>query len=263
MKNSLRAMTKRTKNFLYSAIYVVVLVAIIFGTWAVASAVIGTEYILPDIGVTFAALGELLSGRSFYVSLGGTLLRSVIAYGLSFVLFFALFFFSVSFDGFKRVITPLMGALRTLPTMAIALVFAIWAGARLTPIILGVTVVLPQLYSAFIAHNASTSTELGEVCKICGASRAQRFAALYLPHAAGVMPEVLSSSLAFSVKIVIAAEILMQTAESIGMLMSLSQMYLHTAKLIALTFAAVVVSVALETVLRLVLRKSLDRFLTT
>lgn len=248
------------KKAAVNAAYIAILIALVFGIWAVAAAVIGTEFVLPDIAATFSALWELLKNAEFFFALGGTLFRAVVGYAISVALFFVLFFLSTAFNGCRKVIAPLMSALRTLPTMAIALVISIWAGARLTPVILGVTVLLPQLYSSSVARNATLPNELVEVCSICGASRAQRFFAVYLPNAAAGLPESLSSALSFGIKITIAAEILMQTAGSIGMLMTLSQMYLMTANLIALTFAAVIASVALEWVLRLTLSVILRRF---
>ncbi len=253
-------MKRAVKKAALNAAYIVILIALVFAIWAIAASVIGTEYIMPDIGTTFSALGELIENPEFWTGLGGTLFRAFIGYAISVALFFSLFFLSTAFEGFRRIIAPLMSALRTLPTMAIALVISIWAGAKLTPVILGVTVLLPQLYSASVARNATVPTELVEVCEICGASRARTFAAVYLPNAAAGLPESLSSALSFGIKITIAAEILMQTAGSLGMLMTLSQMYLMTAELIALTFAAVVVSVVLEWAVRLTLSRALRRY---
>lgn len=248
------------KKAVINALYIIIVIGVVFAVWGIAAAVIGTEFILPDISVTFSALGKLLGGAEFWRGLSGTLIRSLLGYGISVALFFVLFFLSTAFGGVNRVISPLMSALRTLPTMAIALVISIWAGARLTPVILGVTVLLPQLFSSSVARNATVPNELIEVAKICGASRAQRFFCVYLPNAAAGLPESLSSSLSFGIKITIAAEILMQTANSLGMLMNLSQSYLMTANLIALTFAAVIISVVIEWAARLTLSFALRRY---
>lgn len=253
----MRGIVKKTA---VNAAYILIVIALVFGIWAVAAAFIHTEFILPDIAVTFSALGELLKNMEFWTGLFGTLLRSLVGYAISVALFFVLFYLSTAFGGVKKIVTPLMSALRTLPTMAVALVISIWAGARLTPVILGVTVLLPQLFSSSVARNATVPNELIEVCSICGASRTQKFLSVYLPNAAAGLPESLSSALSFGIKITVAAEILMQTSRSLGMLMMLSQMYLMTANLIALTFAAVIVSVILEWTVRLILSFALRRF---
>ena len=247
------------KKTAVNAAYIVIVIAAVFGIWAAAAAVIDTELILPDIGATFSALGGLLDNPAFWSALWGTVSRALIGYGISVALFFVLFFLSTAFDGVRRIVSPLMSALRTLPTMAIALVLMVWS-PRYTLIVLAVTVLLPQLYSSSVARNATVQGELIEICSICGASRAQRFFSVYLPNAAAGLPESLSSALSFGVKIVVAAEILVQTKNGIGTLMKISEANLMTANLIALTFAAVIVSVILEWIVRLTLSLALKRF---
>lgn len=232
----------------------------IFAVWAIAAAAVDSEFIMPDIGETFRALGGLFSRRSFWLGLCGTLLRSFISYAISVALFFLLFFAATAFSGAERIITPLVSALRTLPSMAVALVLGIWCGANATPVILGVTVIMPQMYTAAMGHNACIERELTEVCDICGANRRQKFFALTLPHAASALPETMSGALSFTVKIVIAAEILMQTSAALGTLMSLAETYLMTAQLFAMTFAAVVVSVGLEFALKRILCAALKNY---
>ena len=175
-------------------------------------------------------------------------------------LFFALFFLSSAFDAAARIVRPIVSVLRTLPTMAVSLVLAIWTGAKVAPIVLGVLVIMPVLYSSAAARAGTVPKELREIARLCGAGRAQRFFNVTLPYAAGGFSESLPSALSFTVKIVIAAEILMQTAGSIGILMYKAQVYYMTATLLALVAAAVIVSVALEYIARAVLVVTLSRF---
>ncbi len=248
------------RKIAYNVLYAIILVAIVFAAWAIAAAAIDSEFVLPGIADTFAELGRVLTLKTFWTALSGTLLRSLIGYSISLALFFALFFFATAFTSVRKITQPLISAMRTLPTMAVALILAVWAGVYAAPIVLGVIVILPQLYSSATAHNASVPTELVEVNRLCGATKTQNFFSLYLPYAASAFPESLASAFSFNIKIVIAAEILMQTANSLGMLMRLSEIYLQTASLIAMTFAAVVVSVACEFAIRSVLKLALRKY---
>lgn len=251
---------RTAKRLAINIAYAAIAVAITLIVWEVAAAIVGTELILPDIGATFVALSDLVCGKRFWISLGGTIARSLIAFSASFILFFLLFYACSCFDSVRRIAEPIISALRTLPTMAVALLLAIWAGGYVAPVILGAFVVLPQLYSAVAARNSTLSRELTEVCKICGASRTQTFKSVSLASAAAAFPECLPSSLSFGIKAVVAAEILMQTADSLGMLMKLSQVYYETASLIAMTAAAVAVSVAFEYSARAVLKRILKKY---
>ena len=251
-------MSERLKKISWNILYAIIIIALVLSVWLVAAKLVGSELVLPGISDTFAALTELLVYKTFWAALSGTLIRALIAYAASVAVFFALFYFCTAYYGFRRVAEPIISAFRTLPTMAVALLFAIWVGGYIAPIVLGTFVVVPQLYSAVSARNATVESELKEICKLNGSSRPQTFKALYLPHAAAGFPESFASSLSFCIKIVIAAEILMQTANSLGMLMKLSQVYFETASLIAMTVMAVLVSVAAEYLLRFILGKLLS-----
>jgi len=116
------------------------------------------------------------------------------------------------------------------------------------------------MYSSARARVSAVPRELEEVCLICGANRLQTLRALWLPCLASGLPDNFSSAFSYTVKTVLGAEILAQTAESLGMLMKLSQLYLQTSLLIALVIAAVVVSVVCEYILKAVLSIALARY---
>ncbi len=253
-------MNKRVKKHLIDALYVVALVAVIFAAWAICAAAVDDSFVLPSVAETFSALGETLALRAFWTGLGGTVLRCVISYAISVALFFALFCLSAAFDGFRRFIDPLISALRTMPTVAVALILALVVGGYVAPVVLAVLVIMPILYSSARARVATVPTELTEVCRICGANRRQTLCSVYLPTAAAGLPDALSSAFSYNVKAVIGAEILVQAAGSLGMLMNLAKVYLMTASLIAMTFFAVVLAVASELALRALLNFALAKY---
>lgn len=253
-------MTGKLRKAAVNALYVLTVVALIFAVWSIAAAAAGSEFIMPTVPDTFRALGQTLALASFWLALGQTLLRCLISFVVSVGLFFVLFFLASAFRPAARIISPIVSVLRTLPTMAVSLVLAIWTGAKVAPIVLGVLVIMPVLYSSAAARANAVPKELREIAELCGAGRTQTFFCVTLPYAAGGFSESLPSALSFDVKIVIAAEILMQTAGSIGILMYKAQVYYMTATLLSLVAAAVVVSVALEYATRAILRVALSRF---
>ena len=247
------------KKIAFNAIYAVCAIAIVFCAWWVASMAVGSQFILPDIGTTFAALGELFALKNFWVGLGYTLLRCAISYAVSVVLAFALYYLCASYVPARRVLSPIVSFLRSLPTMAVSLILAVWARAA-APIVLGVLVIMPYVYSALFARNSTVEKEQLEICRICGANKPREFATVWMPNAAAALPEILSGALSFNIKIVIAAEILMHTARSIGLLMQLASVYLETATLIALVVVSVVLSVVCELILKVILRAALVKY---
>lgn len=240
--------------------YAAAAIAIILCAWAIGAAVVDSKFVLPSISQTWAAFGDVFKNPQFYRAVGGTLLRSLIGFAISLALFFVSLYLSTAFDGVKRILEPIISALRSLPAVAVTLILAITIGGYGAPVVLGVLVIYPIMYSAARARLAVIPRELKEVCDICGAGRWTTFRALYLPCLAGGLPEITASAFSYNVKTVIGAEILAQTAVSLGMMMQLARSYLMTAMLIALVLVAVVVSVVIEAVLRVVLKLMLRNF---
>lgn len=248
------------KKVLTEFAFAALAVGLVAAVWSVAAAVIGTELILPTVGDTFSVLGGILKSSTFWTGIGGTFLRSTIGFVVSVALFAVLYFLNTVFTPCAKVTEPIISALRTLPTMAVTLILAIWVGGYVAPIVIGVLVVTPYLYSSIKARNASVPVELKEICVLCGAGRIKTFFVLWFPHAAAGLPETLATGFSFGVKAVIAAEILMQTAESLGQLMNLSKIYFETSMLIAFVLTAVAASVAAEFILRAVLKAALVKY---
>ncbi len=253
-------MKPRLKKIFFDILYAAIAIALVIAVWSIAAAMIGAPFILPTVGETFEALGGVLKNPAFWAGLGGTLLRSVFGFAISVACFFLLFFVCSVFEPCAKIIEPIISALRALPTLAVSLILAIWAGGYYAPVIIGVLVTLPYMYASVKARNAAVEPELKEICVMFGAGRVQTFKTLWLPHAAAGLPETLSSGLSFGIKAVIAAEILMQTADSLGQLMNLAKVYLETAMLIAFVFVAVIAAVVLEYLLKIVLRAALAKY---
>ncbi|MDE6201468.1 MAG: ABC transporter permease subunit [Clostridiales bacterium] len=253
-------MKRIKKTFIINTLYIAVAFALILCAWWAAAAVADSEFVVPTIGAAFTALGKVFENPEFWDGLLGTLLRSVIGFGISVALFFVTFFFATAYDGFKMVVEPIIGVMRSLPAVAVTLILMLAVGGNATPVILGVLVIYPIMYSSAVARTATLPRELKEICVICGGGRLTMFKSVYLPCLAGGLPESLATAFSYNIKAVIGAEILAQTVDSLGMLMKLSQVYLQPAMLVAFVIVAVVVSVVAETVIRIVLKTALRRF---
>ena len=248
------------KKAAVNALYVVVVIGAVLAVWWAAAELTDSELVLPGISATFSEFGTVFGNPEFWTGLSGTLLRSVLAYVISIVLFFATYFFAVSFGPFARAADIFVSALRSLPAVAVTLILILAVGGKGTPVVLGVIVIYPMMYSAARARTATVPAELKEVCLICGAGKIKTFSSLWLPRLAGGLPDMLSSAFSYNIKTVIGAEILAQTADGLGMLMKLSQIYLESAMLVAFVIAAVAVSVVCELILKLVLKAVLYKF---
>ncbi|MCH5164248.1 MAG: ABC transporter permease subunit [Clostridiales bacterium] len=203
--------------------------------------------------VTFSAILDVLKENVFWRSFGATLLRALIAFAVSFVLAFIFAILAAGSDIVSRIFSPVITALRSVPTMAIVLVFILTVSANTTTILVGMLVLFPTFYAALLPAAKGISKDLIEISLVSGASRLQRVRYVYLPSIGPAAAENGIAGLSLSVKLIVSAEVLAQTARSIGMMMQTARAYLELERLLALTILVVVVCIIIDAVGKAVL----------
>ena len=130
----------------------------------------------------------------------------------------------------------------------------IWTSGFLTPVIISGLVIFPVLYSGIDAALCSVPRELEETARLYAKSSVYKFFRIYLPMSAPPCLKVAGGAASLSLKLTVAAEVLAQTADSIGFMMQQTRIVFDIGKLMALTVAVVVAALALEFAVYLVRR---------
>lgn len=145
--------------------------------------------------------------------------------------------------------------------MAVTLVLAIWAGAKLAPVIVSVLVILPTAFVAYVEGIDGIDKDVLSMAKIDGASKLTVAFRFLLPLSALSSRKSISATLSLNLKLMVAAETLAGTANSLGQSMMISSIYFETASLMALTVLTVILSLLLQSLLYrilLLLTKKID-----
>lgn len=228
-------------------IYPLVAICLLIAVWEIFAAAVNIELIVPDVKTTFSHLFALLGQKTFYKAVGNTLLRSLISFALAAVFAMALSLLSL-IDAIKKLLSPIIKVMRSIPTMSIILLTVIWLKPSTSPILITFLIIFPIMYSGFFSAIAGVDKELIEMSKTYKVPIKNRIFQLYLPQ---IMPSALDnmqSSISFTVKVIISAEVIAQTRNSMGIMMQLARGYLETAELLAWTLAAIALSYLLELV---------------
>lgn len=229
-----------------SLLYPLITVGLVFAVWAVAAYAVDLPIVLPTIGETFRGLGELLASADFYAAAGGTLLRTLIGFAISLILALAMALPAAFFKPVEKLLAPLVLISRAVPTMSIILLCLLWVSNRILPVVVSVFIVFPVLYTTILNAVQSVDKKLVQMSRVYKVPKVRRAAKLYIPLS---MPSILSgvqSTLGLMVKLVIAAEVMSNTARSIGQSMNLAHQYLETDIVLAYTLAAIALSAILE-----------------
>ncbi|MBR1968139.1 MAG: ABC transporter permease subunit [Clostridia bacterium] len=220
----------------------------IIGFWAIAAAVISNEYILPTVTETLSSTIALFSRAEFYLAFCFTLLRSVIAFIVSFLLAFVLAFLSEKVKHAEKVINPIISVIRALPTVAVMLLLLFWTNSLIAPIIVTTLVVMPTTYTQIKSALSALDKSVVEAARVDGADEKAVFLDIEFPLISPSIYSAVGSGISLNFKLMVAAEVLSQTANSIGYLLNTSKVYFEIAEMLALVLTAVIFGIIVESV---------------
>ena len=235
-----------SKKALCNILYPIVLIAAVLAIWSVAAYRVNSKFLLPTVAQTVSALAKVLSGGGFYSAFFGTVLRTFLSFLISVSLALIFSLLSRQFEPMRRLISPLLGAARALPTMAVVLLIVIWTNSQIAPIVVSQLVILPSLYTHFMGELDGLDSRIGLMAKLYKVPKRRIIFKYYIPQLLPVFVLASGAALSLNIKLMVAAEVLSQTANSLGGMMYISNAYFETARLMALTVITVITGLAFE-----------------
>lgn len=218
--------------------------------WLIAYYGVGNGLIVPSFGETVVSFWNYLGSGEFWAAVGNSLLRTFLAFVISFLLAAAFTGFGLLGSWCKALIKPITVIIRTLPTMAVILIiFKITYGNRiLSPVIVTVLVLFPMIYSQLTAAVEGIDGGIKEMADVYGISKKERIFKIYLPLVSPAVFSQTGANISLGLKIMISSEVLVNTARGLGGMMQTTSGAGEVACLAALTLAAVILGLIIELV---------------
>lgn len=232
-------------NKLFSLILPLLTIAFLLVVWLIVAKTYDNEYIVPTIESTIKEMAKLFGEKKFYIALGQTMLRSVIAFLLSFFISAILAYCSVKSLKAEKLILPLISITRTLPTLAIAWLLLFWTNSQIAPVVITMLVVLPTSYTHIKGALESVNKNTIDAGKVDGAGLINLFFNIELPQIAPDLFNVTGSGLALNLKLMVAAEVLSATLKSLGNMINLATPF-EVARVLAITVVVLVLGLVIE-----------------
>ena len=221
-------------------------IALIIVAWITAYYSVQNDLLVPSFGETVISFFKCFADGSFYLALLKTVLRTFLAFAVSFVLAVATCALSVWKIAARAVLKPIIVLLRTLPTLAVVLLILIWSGANAAPVIVTVLVLFPMLHSEMLTAADGVDGGLKDMLKVYNVSKKDKIFKVYCPLVAkNVLPQT-GAAFSLGLKVMISAEVLANTYISLGGLMQTAKSYLEMPRLAALTLVAVFLGMIAE-----------------
>ncbi len=244
------------KKLLVNLIYSLAVILFVLLIWYIACWWINVDLILPTPYQAFFNLCQYLKMQEFWVSLGYTYLRCIESFIIAFIIAITFSCLAYAFKTFEKIINPFMSIIRAIPTMSIILILIIIISPKLTPIIVAGIVICPTLYQTFLSGFKQIDNKIIEMANLYNVKKINQIKNLYIPLMKPIIIDNSASTFSLNIKLVIAAEALAITKNSIGKLMQYTKINLEVEKLFALTIIAIILSYISEALMRL-LRKVL------
>lgn len=252
-------MKEKNKKRFYGFLPIIAL-AFMLLLWAVVAKTVGKEYLLPSIGSTVKEFFGLFAELKFYRALLRTLLRTLGAFICSFALAFV---FAVSSKKNKIIdglISPVIGVLRALPTVAVVLILLVWTNSEVAPVVVTMLVVMPTEYTQIKNAFDGVDKTVTEAGMVDGANGRGIFFKIELPLILPAVFRSVGSGFSLNFKLMVAAEVLSATSYSIGGLLNGASYNFETAQMIALVLVSVICGLAVEVLFNALAKKTENDF---
>lgn len=242
---------KVNKQLLFSILYPVLSIVIALVIWSIVAVIVDQPLMLPSIGSVFGSLGKLLSNTSTYQHIFATLIRTIICFVISAIIASLIVVLCTVSKVARGLILPLMTIVTALPTMAIILIVIVVFSPNTSPIVVTSLVVMPVVFRAALVE-MDNSKQLCDMLKVYRVKRTKVFAYMYLPTIGKVISANSYTTLPLALKVVVSAEVLAYTVNSIGLAMLSSRLDVDIATLIAWTVLCVLLCFALQGIVKLI-----------
>lgn len=223
--------------------------------WSAVAVAENNEYVVPTVEKTMQEVVKLFGEKKFYTALSSTLLRSVIAFLLSFLISSVLAYCASKRLWAERIVLPIISITRTLPTIAIAWLLLFWTNNQVAPVVITMLVVLPTSYTQIKSALDSVNKTSIEAGKVDGSGWGNLFFKIELPQIAPEICSVIGSGLALNLKLMVAAEVLSATIKSLGNMINLATPF-EVARTLALSVVVLVLGLLVEFLFNMLSKKT-------
>ena len=152
--------------------------------------------------------------------------------------------------------TPLLTVVRSTPVASFIILALVWIKRDNVAVFIAFLMVLPILWGNVSRGITECDRDLIEMAHIFRFSKKDMLKKIYLPSVRPYFFAGCSTALGLSWKAGVAAEVLSLPKHALGSELYYSKIYLETPTLFAVTLVVILLSVALEFVLRLILKKT-------
>ena len=223
--------------------------------WQIASMAVGKDLILPGPISVIKALAHLVCQLTFWLSILLTVLRITLGYIIGVATGCALAFACCASKALNALFSPIVKIIRATPVASFIILAMLWMSKGAVPVLMAVMIVAPVVWANLVEAYRGRDKKLFEMAQVYRLGRMKTFRFVLIPSLMPALKAACMTGLGFAWKSGIAAEVLSQPKRAIGSNIFFSKVYLETPELFAWTASVIVLSFALEVLVKRILAK--------
>ena len=217
--------------------------------WAVCYRLVGQELLIAS-PVQVARRLTFVTEASFWSSVGMSILRTALAYGIGVAAACALAVFCHACTLADDVIRPALAVVRATPVASFIILALVWLSASNVPVLAGVLMVVPVVFANVREGIDAVDPLLLDMARLFGWGRWRTWRHVVIPSVAPTFFAACEACVGLCFKATIAAEVIGVPKNAIGTQLYHAKIYLETDTLLAWTATVIALSMALERLLR-------------
>jgi NitT/TauT family transport system permease protein len=218
----------------------------LFLVWLLASLWLDRELVLPSPIQVGEAIVALITTRVSLLAILSSLWRLAFALSTSFLLGTLIGFFAGFRPAIQAFASPVATMFRTIPVVSIIVIVLLFFGFRFAPYVITFLMLFPISYQAALEGVKQVDSELVDVYKLEDRHFGRMLLHCYLPLMAGYLRTAMLQSAGLGIKVLVMAEYLAQTPQSIGNRLYLAKAMLEYDQVFAWTIVLIVIALLIE-----------------
>lgn len=223
--------------------------------WEMLSLYVRAELLLPSPLKVVAVWWSLAKTAAFWSATATSLLRVVCGFSAGVVGGTLLAFATAKLPPLRTLVAPLLHIVRAAPVASFIILALVWIKTAWLPPFIAFLMVLPLVWANVEQGLAETDKKLLEMAKVYHLSPTAVRRHIRLPSLAPYLLSACKTGLGFAWKSGIAAEVICRPAGSVGNALYRAKLLLETPEVFAWTGTVVLLSVGLEALLVLAVKK--------
>lgn len=250
-KNEISFFSLHKKRIL-EALVTAVAITLFVAFWHVMALRIDLPFILPTPIAAFTRFFELLPTKEFISAVTGSMLNVILGYISGLTVGAIIAFAAFVVPPVRAAVAPFAKLIRSVPVASFILLCILWLTDNAASAFIGFLMVFPIVYENVLVGFNSTDKATLEMSRAYGFGNAKKLMYVYVPSALPYLGSSAMTSLGLAWKACVSAEVLCIAEGTIGYHVFNSKDFFDTEQLFAWTIAVVLMSIALEGIMRII-----------